>query len=290
MLLNKKNFSAEQIGVFFGLFSLFLYLISSFLYAYSFALFLIPIFLSTLAYERRTGIIATCVLTTGIFLLQPFPAFVRHFTSYIFPAITLGWMSMRYIKIDGKIWWYPESRILRDITCVTIFSTIFLSTSVLKENHIQDLVGQLQTITGLSINPIIKNASVGISTLFNTVFVLINYRLAYLIAKKKKILVRKNFDFYNLTLPRALAVLPILLLVTLQIFKSHAFLITGALISSMIAPFLHSLSIVHCIAKKKKRSLIVFYVVFFLIFTPMFLTLTLLGIVAGMTKAKPWQE
>lgn len=277
MLLNKKNFSAEQIGIFFGLFSLFLYIVSSFLYAYSFSFFLIPIFLSSLAYKKSTSVIAASILTTGIFLLQPIPAFVLHFTSYIFPAITLGWMSMRYIKIDGKIWWYPESRLLRDITLVTIFSTLFLSTSVLKENYIQGLLEQLQNLSGLQINPILKNAAVGISTLFNTAFVLINYRLAYLIAKKKKILVRKNFDFYNLTLPNTLAVLPLILLIALLIFKSYAFLITGALISSMLAPFLNGLSLVHCIAKKKKRSLTIFYVLFFLIFTPMFLTLTLAG-------------
>lgn len=292
MLLNKKPFSAEQIGVFSGLVSLFLYLIGTSSFFIYFSFFLTPLFLVYLTQEIKSSSIAYAILLIGIFFYQPFFMFVSHFITYIIPAFVLGFMSQRYIKKGNKIWWYPESLLLKDISYLSMFIVFFLSVFILKEDHItqvfNDWIEVFKNIYPKQMLQNIKqviNSSVGIFTFINILFVLINFKIAYKIAKSKNILRRKKFDFYHIKLPTHLALFPMVIFLILKIFPNESFVITGLFIASLIAPFLNGISIIHCFADGNKQKLILFYT--FLILINLTLpSIIVLGIIDSFIKIR----
>ncbi|MDR0580655.1 MAG: hypothetical protein LBG04_00870, partial [Holosporaceae bacterium] len=82
---------------------------------------------SYLAYGSISGRITALILTIALFFTAPFEVSCDALLNIIVPAAMLGHFSIKNVTLRRKIWWYPESLLLRRVLLLYLAGVVFLS-------------------------------------------------------------------------------------------------------------------------------------------------------------------
>ncbi|MDR0678291.1 MAG: hypothetical protein LBF44_02005, partial [Holosporaceae bacterium] len=112
---NLSNTNHIKVAALLGLISAFLIFISMFIPIHLPLFFSgLPILIAYMAYDKHCGTITFLFISLVLFLAFPMEFFLDVFLDIIAPAALLGYLSIKNIEQNNKIWWYPESLLLRN--------------------------------------------------------------------------------------------------------------------------------------------------------------------------------
>lgn len=223
------------------------------------------IFFSYLSYNQKGGLVSAVTATICLLPLVSLESVAHFFLNDILPTAILGHLLMRNIVQDQKIWWYPESFLLRD--CTFVFSGIWLimAYTLMPEATMMKLYETLMKIlfqsnaefftkgAGAEQMRYMFSYSGGALTFCNMLEAAFNLEMAYAWGKKYKTNLRTSFDLLNLRIPNWMVLLPWIFLVLAHMIPAHAYLLKGLFIGTLFAPAICGLSIVYFIAEKKQK-------------------------------------
>ncbi|GHU14162.1 hypothetical protein FACS189449_10470 [Alphaproteobacteria bacterium] len=253
-----------------------------------------------LSYGKLVGIVSSTITFAVIVLLNSGIA-LEALCVDIIPTAVVGYSLLRNIKTNGKIWWYPESFVLRDLVLVSLLLLVLMSITTYSEvsvrNRVDDVV-RLIIAANASIDPqglavLLKLGTkyfLGLTVFANVTDVISSFLIAHSICKYRKKNIRPSFDTYNISISPLLAVFPLVALTVSFACEGLSYLFNGLAIASLVAPLMSGLSIVHFFANGGKYSqiiLVMFYLMLLLMCPLVLLSVVLLGAIDSFYAIRP---
>lgn len=272
-------------GVASGLFS---FLCMNFLLGFP-ILTSVPIYIAFILFGNTSGVIST-VLSSGIILgMIPFRVAGDILINSILPSAIIGYYFTKSMKIKNKIWWYPESLIIRNFVLYSFAAVAILSYSVFSESYMQQVVQQTLDVFVRTDNFLQQAAlekkfldiipfTVGFEVMIKMLVTVFNLRIALWTLRNTSIK-RKQFIMKNLNVPSWMALAPLVALTLSYLLPSLSFVLKGLSVIGFFGVGLVGNSIVHDIAEAKqlKGVLIAYWISLLILFTPTLLLIILLG-------------
>lgn len=229
------------------------------------------LFFSYLSLGQRGGLISSVSAAVCTAPLLSFEGAAHLLLEVVIPTTVLGYLMMRNIQKDGRIWWYPESFLLRD--CVVIFYIVWIimaytlqteaNTFRIYENVIKAVFPQYSDFfikgEGAARMKSIFMYYGGILTFLSMFEVVFNLEMACAWGRKLSTkvdnidLIRGSFDFLNLRIPNWLAVFPLVTLLLAKLFPSFSYVLNGLTVGGMFAPAACGFSLIYWIVEKNGR-------------------------------------
>ena len=251
-----------------------------------------------LSFGEVIGFGATALASAVIALLVPIEVSCEIILNIFAPAALLGHFSIKSITKGHKVWWYPESFLLRNFMLLSLFSVILLSVTFCTEQAMTEASQAAMNVLlnnskdGNNVNAIaIKNYlsafvkySVGISVVMKMMMCILNFQFGHLISKRIKKNIRPEFNFSDIRISNWMILLPLVSLSLSYIFPQSSFVLCGIFVVSLFAPTVSGLSLIHCFyeRKHKRRILMAYYLALFMMPIPMLAGTALLGIIDGL--------
>lgn len=258
------------------------------------------LFFSYLSQGQISGVVSSAVTTICMAFLLPSVVFSHRLLETVVPTAILGYFMMRNIKKDGKVWWYPESFLLRDCSIIFYMVWIVLAYTLQTEDNVFNIYETaVRTIFPQYVDFFTKgDGAVQIKSIlsycggipvflsmFETVF---NLEMAYIckVRLKEKFNApgfnsRNSFDFLNLDIPSWMALFPLVAFIFASVFPSFSYVLRGLGVVGLFAPATCGFSLIYWVASKRgNRRLITLFIVLTLVF-PIYLILAIamLGII-----------
>jgi hypothetical protein len=244
---------------------------------------------SYLVYGSVSGNITALILTTVLLFTAPLEISCDMLLNIIAPAAMLGHFSIKSITLRRKIWWYPESLLLRRVILlylagVVFLSLVFYSEDVLTKNATEamNILLKSEDANAIFVRQLLLSSvkySVGIGSLTKMSITLMNFGLVHFITKRMKINIRQGFDFGNVKIHYAMTILPLVALTAAFVFTSISFVCSGLCVVGLFAPIISGVVAVHRIAKGNARTLFIFYSALLIFTLPLIAAVILLGII-----------
>ncbi|MDR3179488.1 MAG: hypothetical protein LBT70_01155 [Holosporaceae bacterium] len=247
-----------------------------------------------LSYGKEVGIMASVLtLAVSVFVLDGL-LLAQLVLFSIVPAVVVGFSYVRYIPKEEKIWWYPESFVLRDMVGTFFVSLLLLSIMPHFEQIQAHTVEAIRLLTPASnaqpLMTIFNKALFGIFAFANMVNVVFSFFLAKFLSKCLKKGIRPDYDGCNVSISPLLGVFPLVSFAIIALFADAAQIFYGLAAISLMAPLLAGISLMHFFMNNRKNTkilLIIFYLLFFLM--PIFtIFVMLLGIIDAFYAIRPF--
>ncbi|MDR2682005.1 MAG: DUF2232 domain-containing protein [Holosporaceae bacterium] len=277
-----KNYKELLVAVFFGVCAAFLFTPLLLLFAF-------------FSYGEKIGTIASIIAATFIVFFYH-EATASAILFFVVPAMVVGYGSLRNIREGKKIWWYPESFVLRDMIWTFVLSLILLSLTSYPEQLLDSFVHNMHLVIP-NVNAsdmqllmaLMTKSFFGIFVFSHMIGFVFYFLIADFVSRYLKKNIRPNFDMCNIAISPLLGVFPLVALVMASLWGGSSQIFYGLVAASLIAPLISGISLVHFFISNRNNSkifLIIFYLMFFLM--PVLIIFTiLLGIIDAFHELRP---
>jgi hypothetical protein len=208
----------------------------------------------------------------------------------IAPAVIIGHLSIKNITKGKKIWWYPESFLLKHFITISVVSLVIMSATFWTETKVLNMYQEVMKVVSksISVDAMIgqyfkgfMKYYLGIDLFSKMLLTIFNMQMAYSIGKRFGTNIRPEFNISELSISIWLAVLPIFSLTLASVINSLSFIFGGISVVTSFAPMLVGFSVISLFAKEKQKKYILTltYVMLFIFPLPIIIICILLGII-----------
>lgn len=283
---------AVQLGAFFGVLCSVMAL-SGFYFLFPVFLFFasVPVLLAYLARGAAVGHVAFVVSTLTLALLSPtLRVFCDFLLNALAPAALMGYFSIQSKTEGRKIWWYPESLLLRNFMIFSLISLLIQSFTICSESSMRSIVTEFVAAMSKHVGTvgvdestvdIIVNYSVGVGVVVKMFITMLNFQFAHVLSYRLKSNIRKDFHLLHVRLRNWMVLLPLGSLCASYVIPQLSFWLSGIFVVGMFASVIGGVSMLHSYYEHhhRKRILVAYYLTLFMMPVPVLCVTAAIGVI-----------